>query len=53
LANYFEDNNIEYEENYIVEVPIEIRPTGIIKVDFYLPKFNTFVEYNGKQHYAM
>lgn len=53
LANYFENNNIEYKENYIVEVPIEIRPTGIIKVDFYLPKFNTFVEYNGKQHYIM
>ena len=53
LANYFENNNIEYKENYIVEVPIEIRPTGIIKIDFYLPKFNTFVEYNGKQHYIM
>ena len=53
LANYFENNNIEYKENYIVEVPIEIKPTGIIKVDFYLPKFNTFVEYNGKQHYIM
>lgn len=53
LANYFDNNNIEYKENFIVEVPTKIRPTGIIKVDFYLPAFNTFVEYNGKQHYIM
>lgn len=53
LANYFEDNNIEYKENYIVEVPIEIRPSGIIKIDFYLPDYNLFIEYNGKQHYIM
>ena len=53
LADYFNNNNIKYEENFIVSVPIEIRPTGIIKIDFYLPEYNTFVEYNGKQHYIM
>ena len=53
LADYFDNNNIKYEENFIVSVPIEIRPTGIIKIDFYLPEYNTFVEYNGKQHYIM
>ena len=53
LANYFDTNNIEYKENYIVKVPVEIRPSGIIKIDFYLPKYNTFIEYNGIQHYIM
>ena len=53
LADYFDNNNIKYEENFIVSVPIEIRPTGIIKIDFYLPEYNTFIEYNGKQHYIM
>lgn len=54
LANYFDSNNIEYKENFIVSgISKDIRPSGIIKVDFYLPKYNTFVEYNGKQHYIM
>ena len=53
LANYFDNNGIKYEENFIVNVPKEIRPTGIIKIDFYLPEYNTFIEYNGKQHYIM
>ena len=53
LANYFDNNGIKYEENFIVNVPKEIRPTGIIKIDFYLPKYNIFIEYNGKQHYIM
>lgn len=53
LMNYFKDANIEYISQYEVSVPSNIRITGKIFVDFYLPEYNTFVEYNGKQHYIM
>ena len=53
LMNYFKDTNIKYISQYEVSVPSNIRITGKIFVDFYLPEYNTFVEYNGKQHYIM
>lgn len=53
LMHYFDNSNIIYETQYKICVPTDIRKTGIIKIDFYLPEYNTFVEYNGKQHYIL
>ena len=46
--HYFSNNHINYIMQYEVKVPSNIRSTEIIKIDFYLPEYNTFVEYNGK-----
>lgn len=40
---WLEKNNIEYHRQY----PI----INNYKIDFYLPKYNLFIEYNGIQHY--
>lgn len=53
LMHYFNNNHINYIMQYEMKVPSNIRSTGIIKIDFYLPEYNTFVEYNGKQHYSI
>ena len=48
LMHFFDKEHINYIMQYEVVVPSNIRNTGIIKIDFYLPTYNTFVEYNGK-----
>ncbi len=53
LMNYLNSVNIKYESQYKVIVPNDIRKTGKIFIDFYLPEYNTFIEYNGIQHYIM
>src|SRR5690606_29522570 len=40
--------NIEYKKNFKVSLPINIK---LSRVDFYIEKFNLFIEYNGEQHY--
>ena len=45
-------NKIKYIHPFVIEnIPKDIRTTGIIKPDFYLPSYNLIIEYNGKQHY--
>lgn len=51
IQNYLELHNIKYYSEYEIKVPISIRKSGKIRVDFYLPDYNLFIEYNGKQHY--
>lgn len=33
-------------------MPTDIKSTGKIYVDFYIPDLNTIIEYNGIQHYV-
>ena len=44
-------NNIKYECQYIINIDKEINPSGKAYIDFYLPDYNLFIEYNGEQHY--
>lgn len=53
IENLLRNKNIKYINQFEIPVPIKIRMTGIAKIDFYLPDYNTFIEYNGKQHYIM
>lgn len=46
ISKYLHNKSIKFEEQYII--PYEDKK---ILVDFYLPTFNTFIEYNGRQHY--
>lgn len=46
VENYLVDNEISYIPQY------RINGKGRkFKIDFYLPDYNTFIEYNGEQHY--
>lgn len=42
--------NIAYETQ--IRLSSTVNQSGYMYVDFYLPDYNTFIEYNGKQHYV-
>lgn len=50
ISKYLDINNIKYIIQYKIEKPFESRE--FILIDFYLPDYNLFIEYNGKQHYV-
>lgn len=50
IMNLLNSNNIEYITQYKLES--KINPSGYMLVDFYLPRLNIFIEYNGEQHYV-
>lgn len=52
IENYLINNNIKYIAEYEINIDKSINPSGIAKIDFYLPDYNMFIEYNGKQHYT-
>lgn len=47
IATYLTNCNIKYVYQYKVDIHGHIRI-----IDFYLPEYNTFIEYNGIQHYT-
>lgn len=52
IMKYLEEHNIEYVTEYKI-IPIEKALFGrkYFRADFYLPKFNTIIEFHGEQHY--
>lgn len=48
IKDWLIDNNIEYYSQYKYEDCKDRRP---LPFDFYLPKYNLCIEYQGKQHY--
>ena len=51
IERYLEEANIEYKRQYPIFVDSSISQSRLAYIDFYLPKYNLFVEYNGRQHY--
>ena len=51
ISQYLKEHNISYIPQYQIKISKDINSSGIAKVDFYLPEHNTFIEYNGIQHY--
>lgn len=51
VANWLEENNISYKQEYLVRFPFLVKKKPFVFIDFYLPEHNIFIEYNGKQHY--
>lgn len=51
VANWLTNNNIKFEQEYLIKFPFIVRKKPFIFIDFYLPEHNMFIEYNGKQHY--
>lgn len=46
IISWLEDNKISYESQY----PLKIDEHTLF-IDFYLPKYDLYIEYNGEQHY--
>lgn len=51
VEKYLIKNKIVFQKQYRIDIPITINPSGQAYIDFYLPDYNTFIEYNGRQHY--
>lgn len=49
---WLSNHSIKYIEQFKVPIDKSINSSGYAYVDFYLPDFNTFIEYNGIQHYV-
>lgn len=52
IKEILEESDIKYIQQFKISVPQEIRKTSEAFIDFYLPDYNTFIEFNGKQHYV-
>lgn len=48
IERYLEEANIEYKRQYPISVDSSISQSRLAYIDFYLPKYNLFVEYNGR-----
>lgn len=51
VEEYLVKHNIKYIRQYSVSIPKQINKSGYAQCDFYLPDYNTIIEYNGEQHY--
>lgn len=51
IGYYLKQNNIEYKSQYPVKLEKQMFSRNRLKIDFYLPNYNTFIEFNGIQHY--
>jgi hypothetical protein len=51
IAKFLDDNNVEYFEQYRVQNESLLCINMYMMIDFFLPKYNIAIEYNGIQHY--
>lgn len=51
IYEWLKENNISFKQEYLVKFPYIVKKKPFVFIDFYLPKHNIFIEYNGKQHY--
>lgn len=47
IIDWLEENNIQY----IFQYPMKIKDYNLV-LDFYLPQYDLYIEYNGEQHYS-
>lgn len=51
ISNFLNNYTIKYIPQYTIRIDKSIRERGLARIDFYLPEYNAFIEYNGEQHY--
>ena len=51
IASFLDDNHIEYTEQYRIKNESLLCINMYMMIDFFLPKHNIAIEYNGIQHY--
>lgn len=53
ITNWLSAKNINFISQYKINIDTKINQSGYAFIDFYLPDYNIFIEYNGKQHYTI
>ena len=51
IAKFLDENHIEYTEQYRIKNESLLCINMYMMIDFFLPKYNIAIEYNGIQHY--
>lgn len=51
IARFLDENHIEYTEQYRIKNESLLCINMYMMIDFFLPKYNIAIEYNGIQHY--
>lgn len=51
IARYLDENGIRYYHEWKLPNEYMPNPRSYMLIDFYLPDYNTFIEFNGIQHY--
>ncbi|WP_048341120.1 hypothetical protein [Clostridium haemolyticum] len=51
ISNYLKNKHIEYVNQYIFKDCINTYTNKVLRFDFYLPKYNICIEYDGEQHF--
>lgn len=51
IEEYLKRKKIEYQSQYNIQFDNKFFSVNSPLIDFYLPKYNTFIEFNGIQHY--
>lgn len=49
VIKYLKKRNIKFKKEYKIRCNTEFQKN--VYIDFYIPSMNTFIEYNGAQHY--
>lgn len=52
ITNWLIDKNIKFIPQFKINIDSNINQSGKAFIDFYLPDYDTFIEYNGEQHYV-
>lgn len=52
IIKYLNDNQIQFVYQYQIPIDKTINSSGKAYIDFYIPKYQLFIEYNGMQHYC-
>ena len=50
ISKILNDNNIEYINQYTFD---DCRNINVLLFDFYLPEYNTCIEFDGRQHFEV
>ena len=52
IEGYLQSNNIVYISQYNIPIDTDINTSGKCAIDFYLPEYKLYIEFNGLQHYV-
>lgn len=51
ISKILNERQINYISQYVVNSR-DCKVRSFVKIDFYLPDYNIFIEFNGEQHYV-
>ena len=52
IYNFLKEHNIEFVPQYSISINTNVNASGFANVDFYIPHYNTIIEFNGIQHFV-